>query len=62
MDAGPHVGGTADDLQGFGRSDINLADAEFVCIWVAVALTHKTHHHPGGLSGQVLDGIHLKTS
>jgi hypothetical protein len=62
MDSGPDVGGTADNLQRVGRAYLNTADTELVGVWVGGSSSHKTHHNPGSLGGQILDRLHFKAS
>ena len=60
MDACPHIGGAANDLQGSGLAHLHLAHTEFVGIGMGLPFGHKTHHHTLGLGGQILDGLHFK--
>ena len=61
VNAGTHVGGTADDLQGFRCTHIHHADAQFLSVGMGIAHPHNPHHHTGGPGAQVVDLLHLET-
>ena len=60
VDAGAHIGGTADDLQRFSGSHLHLADAQLGGVGMGLAVADIAHHHSGSLGRQILDRIHLE--
>ena len=60
MDTGPHIGRPTDNLQGLSRAHLDPANAQLVGIGMGFALLDETHHHAGGLGGEVLEAIELE--
>ncbi|CAI8840095.1 hypothetical protein EMIT043CA1_230055 [Pseudomonas brassicacearum] len=59
LQARAHVGRATDDLEGF-RAIADLANPQFVSVWVLLGAQHLAHYHTAEITGGRRDAIDLK--